>query len=416
MKKLDLDKGKIRELYLEKGFSLQKIAKIFGVSKKTIHRRLESLKIERRKTKLILDENKIRDLYLKKKKNSYEIADILNVSANTIRRRLKKNGINLRTKKLKLDEKKIKDLYVNQKKSGAEIAKILNVSHHPIYCNLEEAGIKRSTKIDLDLDEIKDLYVNKGKSMEDIAKIVGVGHTTIFRRLNNLGIEIRKRRLNLDENKIKELYLNKKNSAKEIGKVFGVSDITILNRLKQIGVRIRNNSESHTIKLNIKKIKDLYFNKRKSTTEIGKLMNVSEWVIKNRLHKEKLKLRTNGQKGEKHHNFNNWASREPYGVEFSPELKEQVRKRDNFTCQECGKTEEQLRKKLFTHHIDYNKKNNIPLNFISLCNKCHTKTNYNRKHWERYFKNIMALREIFNPDNLLIFDKNKKLIGMERIK
>ena len=77
---------------------------------------------------------------------------------------------------------------------------------------------------------------------------------------------------------------------------------------------------------------------------------------------------------------------EPYGLEFNKDLKEQIRKRDNYTCKECGTTEKQLKYKLHCHHIDYNKKNNNTTNLISLCRKCHIKTNFKRKNWIEYFK------------------------------
>lgn len=110
-----------------------------------------------------------------------------------------------------------------------------------------------------------------------------------------------------------------------------------------------------------------------------------------------------------------FVGRESYGIEFNKKLKEKIRERDNQICQECGKLQKELKRLLDIHHIDYNKKNNNSNNLISLCNNCHMKTNFNRKHWERYFKNIMALKEIFNPENLLIFNRNKQLIGVNKI-
>ena len=90
-------------------------------------------------------------------------------------------------------------------------------------------------------------------------------------------------------------------------------------------------------------------------------------------------------KGEKHPFWNNGSSFEPYGLEFNKELKEQINARDNCTCQECGYTQEQLGYKLPTHHIDYNKKNNNPINLISLCRNCHSQTNFNRNDWTKYY-------------------------------
>ena len=97
-------------------------------------------------------------------------------------------------------------------------------------------------------------------------------------------------------------------------------------------------------------------------------------------------------KGKNHPNWQNGKSFELYGIEFNTQLKEQIRKRDNYRCQECRKHQNELysrkskKYKLNIHHIDYNKKNNNPNNLISLCRNCHTKTNHKRKEWIRYFQ------------------------------
>ena len=81
-----------------------------------------------------------------------------------------------------------------------------------------------------------------------------------------------------------------------------------------------------------------------------------------------------------------------YGLEFNNKLKEQVRKRDNHRCQECGKHQDELRTvkgkkyRLHIHHIDYDKKNCSLINLLALCNNCHIRTNHNRKDWTEYFQ------------------------------
>ena len=93
-----------------------------------------------------------------------------------------------------------------------------------------------------------------------------------------------------------------------------------------------------------------------------------------------------GMKPETHPHWQGGISFEPYGLEFNNKLKEQIRKRDNHTCQECYKIQKELKYKLSIHHIDYNKQNNNPNNLISLCKKCHAKTNFKRDDWTKYFK------------------------------
>ncbi len=120
--------------------------------------------------------------------------------------------------------------------------------------------------------------------------------------------------------------------------------------------------------------------------------------------------------GDKNPAWLDGRSFEPYSPEFNNQLKEKIRERDNYECQECHKKQEELNEKLSVHHIDYNKKNNNPLNLISLCRKCHTKTSFNRKHWKRYFQMQMFIKEFFNPENILIFNENKQLIGLDKFK
>jgi len=90
--------------------------------------------------------------------------------------------------------------------------------------------------------------------------------------------------------------------------------------------------------------------------------------------------------GEEHYNWQGGISFEPYGLEFNEDLKEVIRNRDRRKCQICKKIELENKEKLTVHHIDYNKQNNNPNNLISLCRKCHSKTNYNRDYWIEYFK------------------------------
>ena len=89
---------------------------------------------------------------------------------------------------------------------------------------------------------------------------------------------------------------------------------------------------------------------------------------------------------EKHYNWQDGKSFEPYGLEFNEDLREVIRNRDRRKCQICEKTELENKTQLSVHHIDYNKKNNNPNNLISLCVNCHTKTNFGRENWINYFR------------------------------
>ena len=98
--------------------------------------------------------------------------------------------------------------------------------------------------------------------------------------------------------------------------------------------------------------------------------------------------------GKNNINWRNGASFELYGKEFNNDLKLIIRFRDKFTCRLCGFKENG--QALDVHHIDYNKKNNSWNNLISLCHNCHMQTNWNRKHWEYDFKEVLLNRFFWN--------------------
>lgn len=92
-------------------------------------------------------------------------------------------------------------------------------------------------------------------------------------------------------------------------------------------------------------------------------------------------------------NSSNWRggiSNEPYSYFFNKELKEKIRKRDNYECQVCHITEEEhiivIGEVLSIHHIDYDKKNYKEDNLVSLCRGCNARVNFNREYWKEYFQ------------------------------
>lgn len=105
-----------------------------------------------------------------------------------------------------------------------------------------------------------------------------------------------------------------------------------------------------------------------------------------RIHTEEAKRKmSEAQKGEKGSNWQGGLSFEFYPQEWSKTLKRSIRERDNYICQLCSAIQDD--EAFAVHHIDYNKKNCNPDNLITLCRKCHMKTNYKRNEWMNYFNN-----------------------------
>ena len=104
---------------------------------------------------------------------------------------------------------------------------------------------------------------------------------------------------------------------------------------------------------------------------------------------ERSKKISESHKGEKSYNWKGGISRLPYTTDWTETLKKSIRERDKYICQLCGKTQieeiEIIERKLAIHHIDYDKKNNNPNNLITVCNSCHSKTNFEREKWIKFF-------------------------------
>lgn len=85
----------------------------------------------------------------------------------------------------------------------------------------------------------------------------------------------------------------------------------------------------------------------------------------------------------------------PYSEKFNSELKAKIRARDNYTCQNCGMTEEEhlivYGVYLTVHHIDYNKKNCEETNLISTCIPCNSRANSNRDYWQEFYQNKISM-------------------------
>lgn len=92
----------------------------------------------------------------------------------------------------------------------------------------------------------------------------------------------------------------------------------------------------------------------------------------------------------------NWAggSLEPYGQDFTEELKNKIRQRDRYMCVICCVEQKDLVYELHVHHVDYNKLNCCNENLVSLCRKCHASTTAKtkREYWKQYFQEFFQRR------------------------
>lgn len=103
--------------------------------------------------------------------------------------------------------------------------------------------------------------------------------------------------------------------------------------------------------------------------------------------------------GENHPNWLGGKSFEPYNEFFNTKFKKVIRKRDNQICMLCRTHREKLKRTLHIHHINYDKLLSIKENCLSLCDSCHMKTNFNRKHWINFFQSLLSEKYGYQYDN-----------------
>lgn len=95
--------------------------------------------------------------------------------------------------------------------------------------------------------------------------------------------------------------------------------------------------------------------------------------------------------GENHPNWRGGISFEPYGLEFTETLREQIRLRQNWQCLICWLPNENGNA-LDVHHLDYDKINNGSGNLVALCASCHGATSSNRGYWQLVLTDLATKR------------------------
>ena len=275
-----------------------------------------------------IDKNWLYNEYVVKDRSTKNIAKEYGCSQNTIQQWLQKHKIKkeikhrdiVHTKKYQ-EKDYLFEQIVNNKKSVQQIAYENNVDTSVIYyfCkkyNMKQYKLPRTSKLTSEQwEEIVKLYVD-GASTFKLEKLFGVSHCTIRRFLINSGIETRtyseaqfcSNGKKIDDRlkdakwlETQHWELNK--SCKDIGLEIGVDAKTVRRHMKKLGIKTKTNAES------------------------------------------KIGLMT----GENHPNWHGGITplhlllREFFNINMAPI----AAKRDNYTCQKCGKTHTILN----VHHI-----------------------------------------------------------------
>jgi len=228
---------------------------------------------------------------------------------------------------------------------------------------------KMNRKLFLTKQELEDLYSNKKLTLEEIAKKFNV-HIETVRKLM-IYYEIPRRKRGYTSEFSKKLWQNPRHR-ELIKEYFKKTDVIEKCRKRIIELNKDPEFQKKRKEALRKKIQTKEYRENLSEAR-RKVCQRSEYI-------EKIT-------GKNNPNWRGGTSFEPYSYEFNKLLKGQIRKRDNFSCQVCGRKEEDLKNTLNVHHIDYDKKNNDSNNLISLCRKCNSLVNGKREYRIKRLKN-----------------------------
>jgi Mor family transcriptional regulator len=307
------------------------------------------------------------------------------------------------------DKDKIIKMYAIDKINPKEIAKIYKCHHSIVYTVLKGVDKHRfvgkpyvSTQLKLPEEEIISSYKN-GLSAHEIANKYNCNHWSVYKILRKNNLKILGRDVSYKERYTPEKY----------NKIVGP---TIL-RLKEQGLKMKDKTfeEIH----GVEKAKEIKEKLIKNNSKYWKNKKRSEETI-NKIkenHKGKhISPLTEFGKLDKHPNWNNGSSFEPYTKDFNKMFKLAIKQRDGFMCLKCGMREEDhiklFRQRLHIHHIDYIKENTFKENCCVLCMRCNMEVNSNRTSWTKFFQSLLSERYgyKYTEDGEIILNLNQTMI------
>ena len=258
-------------------------------------------------------------------------------------------------------------------------------------------------------------YITLHRSMNSIANEINVYPIDVGDALNYFKIETRAmggrvsksealkvKQLLDDPDWLYEQYITNKIPIGRIAKNLGTYHGIVSDKLEQFDIRKKYHHTERTSYYSNIWLYEQYWIFNRTPHEISKIFHISEGIIRKWMHEsgipvrsisERSKLREKDLDRKIKHSIR-WSgpgnpawkggkTREPYSIDFSNPIKRNIRTKFNNKCFICNSTinENENKQNLNVHHIDYNKKNNNADNYVVLCNKHHSKTNFNRWYW-----------------------------------
>ncbi len=158
-----------------------------------------------------------------------------------------------------------------------------------------------------------------------------------------------------------------------IARQFGVGNPTIRYHLKRAGVTLRNKNEAYA---NGKRTKPI------TRVPIGTAPNCKcgcGGIVAWNRRKDRWNRYINGHYTQRESQGPTWIdgrSYRGYPPDWS-EIATSIRRRDNWTCQDCETQIPKRSGRLHVHHIDRDTMNSASSNLVALCSSCHRRRHNN---------------------------------------
>jgi hypothetical protein len=240
-------------------------------------------------------------------------------------------------------------------------------------------------------------YATLELTISEIASCCNAGNGTICRNINKMNIPKRTlsecaralhmNKYGITKSLLVEYYEKQMKPLEKIANIVGCNNRVIRYYMTKYGIRTRTLSESRMGKLNP--------NFGKSAIEIRGERNMN---------------------GKNNPNWRGGTSFEPYCEKWTTGLKERIRAFFEYRCIICGKHQNENKRKLCCHHVEYNKKaccDGKPVHFAALCDNHHAMTNGDRERWEYMIHYIID--EMYNGRSYYTKEEYSKLCAEDTI-
>ncbi len=209
-------------------------------------------------------------------------------------------------------------------------------------------------------------YIVKGREAKDIAHECGINLRTLREWISTfeLNNKYQEKTKELSKGMLEDLYFKQHKTSEEIGKIYGLSGNTIINVICSYGFNIPSRSE----------LMSIYLYEKGGIEKARETQSTMENRIKSSCR----------QRGINFKDFNGFSTTEQHMARnntYYKEWKNKVFKRDNYTCQCCGKRGGNLNAHHLYNFAEYEDLRYDVDNGITFCEHCHLVNYQNSFHF-----------------------------------